>query len=98
MLSYLTMTISTHDERLDFVNLKDLIESAMGQNPAADCIMAPGCHALSFQGLFDHICHVEAQLRAAKIGPGDCVSSALPNGADSASVHSVRLELPLCTT
>ncbi len=63
----------------------DLVRSACDQNLKADCLFAPGRRPLTFQGLFDHIGDVEAQLRAAGIGPGDCVAAALPCGPDAAS-------------
>ena len=80
-----TMLISTEDDHPRFATLKDLIRSAMHRDREADCILAPALQPLSFQGLFDHVWHIEAQLRAAGIGPGDCVASALPCGVDAAT-------------
>ena len=77
------MPVSPSESRSSFLTLKDMVRSAMRQNPGAACILAPSRQTLSFQGLSDHTCLVEAQLRAAGIGPGDCIASALPNGADS---------------
>jgi hypothetical protein len=83
--SYFDMQISTQDEHACHATLKDLVRSAMRRNQAADCLLAPALKTLSFQGLFDHICDIETQLRAAGIGPGDCVASALPCGVDAVS-------------
>jgi acyl-CoA synthetase (AMP-forming)/AMP-acid ligase II len=83
--SYFYMQISTQDDHACYATLKNLVRSAMHRNQAADCLLAPAFKTLSFQGLFDHICDIETQLRAAGIGPGDCVASALPCGANAAS-------------
>ena len=83
--SYFAMQIATQDDYACYATLKDLVRSAMRRNQAADCLLAPALKTLSFQGLFDHICDIETQLRAAGIGPGDCVASALPCGANAVS-------------
>src|ERR1700739_3019895 len=65
-------------------SLADLIRHHADHTPDAVALLAPDRAPTSFAGLAAQLDRVATRLKAAGIGPGDRVATALPNGADAA--------------